>query len=210
MHFYPFQHPALKLALVFAFLTYDSCFLSSAGLPFSLGSACLCHGWEMYPGREPRWTWGLPHAFPLSQESQSQATYLPMPENKCLIYFGQFYHCLQGRTTSIPAAPSGLEAEVSSHCWKSKKCMNGYVIEETGKTKPVQMVFHMVKVRRAQIQQGLGVAALSHSAVITGDLYTFPAWNRYSYGSWYLFSIWIMAPCQQPVVNKKFQRIIVD
>lgn len=53
--------------------------------------------------------------------------------------------------------------------------MNGYVIEETGKTKPVQMVFHVVKVRRAQIQQGLGVAALSHSAVITGDLYTFPA-----------------------------------
>ena len=35
--------------------------------------------------------------------------------------------------------------------------MNGYVIEETWKMNSIQMVFHVVKVRRAQIQQGLGV-----------------------------------------------------
>lgn len=57
---------------------------------------------------------------PLSQESQSEATYPPVPENVYLIYFGQFYHCLQRRATPTAVTPSGLEAGVSSRCLKAE------------------------------------------------------------------------------------------
>lgn len=115
-----------KLPLVSAFLHSDLCVLNSIGLPCNLGSTALCHSWEMSPSMQPRWTWGLPHPFPLSQESRSWATYFPMPENRYLRYFVHFIIVYREEQLHYQLLHQGWKQKSLLSVWKKK--VNGYIV----------------------------------------------------------------------------------
>lgn len=122
-----------------------------------------------FPSRTPRWMEGLPHAFQLSQESQSRATYFPAPQNRCALYI---------LSNFIIVKKSNSISRFSIRTWrgslllfKRKKWM-AMLCKKVERLIPFARHFKWLKWEGLRAWRALGVALLSHSAMITGALYT--------------------------------------